>query len=551
MFALRFRFPAGRYHATPWGRNVNEADVAWPPEPWRLLRALIAVYWRKGDHNRWNEEVFARLIETLSESPPVYHLPEGAVHTHTRHYMPRARKNPTLIFDAFVRLPKHAEIVAAWPNITLNSGLFALAADLAAAVGYLGRAESWAECAALADWSGEPNCGPVETGFSGDFVRLLAPLSPAAYAEERVRLIAAERRRVSSTVKKALSEKSLEKRVAKELQSKLSGADTIPASLVNALSLDTADWQERGWSRPPGTRELLYARAPRTAVGVMPRVSSRRPHARPQPDMPTVARFLLAGRPRPRVEDTVKIGEMMRLAALSQFGWRHDAVSGRRTPKAPWQISGRGDDGKPLRGPSHDHAFWLPEDADSDGLIDHISVFVAGGINHNIRAKLNRITRLWLELKQRGEDGDSEVGSAREWRLALEGFGKRADFASSAGIFGRSDRWRSVTPFLAAGHLKAAGRAGEVRRLVTRTGIDKRFGLDAAKIGVSELREISVGGAQRRVLHFRRFRSRGREVQHDTVGAFLEVAFPVQVDGPLALGYGSHFGLGLFAGVQP
>ena len=72
MFALRFRFPAGRYHATPWGRNVNEADVAWPPEPWRLLRALIAAYWRKGDHARWPEEVLAHLIDALAETPPEY-----------------------------------------------------------------------------------------------------------------------------------------------------------------------------------------------------------------------------------------------------------------------------------------------------------------------------------------------------------------------------------------------------------------------------------------------------------------------------------------------
>jgi CRISPR-associated protein Csb2 len=36
MLALAFTFPAGRYHATPWGRHVNEADVAWPPEPWRI-----------------------------------------------------------------------------------------------------------------------------------------------------------------------------------------------------------------------------------------------------------------------------------------------------------------------------------------------------------------------------------------------------------------------------------------------------------------------------------------------------------------------------------
>jgi len=39
---IELRFPAGRYHATPWGSHVNEGAVEWPPSPWRLLRALIA-----------------------------------------------------------------------------------------------------------------------------------------------------------------------------------------------------------------------------------------------------------------------------------------------------------------------------------------------------------------------------------------------------------------------------------------------------------------------------------------------------------------------------
>jgi len=43
MLALSFTFPGGRYHATPWGRHVNEADLEWPPSPWRIVRALIAV----------------------------------------------------------------------------------------------------------------------------------------------------------------------------------------------------------------------------------------------------------------------------------------------------------------------------------------------------------------------------------------------------------------------------------------------------------------------------------------------------------------------------
>ena len=545
MFALRFRFPAGRYHATPWGRNVNEADVAWPPEPWRLFRALIAAYWRKGDHGRWSEEELGRLIDALSEMPPVYRLPGGVIHAHTRHYMPQARHKTTLVFDAFVRLPEQGEVVAAWTDLTLDTELLALAADLAVSIGYLGRAESWTECEALADWCGEPNCGPMEAGFSGDAVRLLAPLSPAAYAAKRDRLVAAERRRISSAAKKPSSARRLDAQIAKALQSKTS-ADTLPERLIDALTLDTADYQDRGWPRPPAACEVLYARDEKVAVGVIPRVFSRhRPPSRFDSAVPTVARFLLAGRPRPRVEDTVKIGELMRLAALAQFGWQHEA-SGRRVPRAPWQVSGRGVDGKPLRDPSHSHAYWLPEDADSDGLIDHISVFISGGIDHDVCAKLDRITRLWLEPKERLESGEADVASVMEWRLALEGFGKPADFAGGARIFGNSTRWRSATPFLAAGYLKAAGHAGEIQRLVNRTGMDRRFGFNAAEIKFSRLQDVLVGGAARRALHFHRFRSRGREAQHDTAGAFLDVVFPVPVDGPLAFGYGCHFGLGLF-----
>ena len=148
MLALSFSFPARRYHATPWGRHVNEADVAWPPEPWRILRALIATYWRKGTCVDWSKEDAASLIDALAAAPPIYHLPDGAVHAHTRHYMPAPTKT-TLVFDAFAHLPDGAAIVVAWPDLELEPQQFALVADLADGIGYLGRAESWVECTAL------------------------------------------------------------------------------------------------------------------------------------------------------------------------------------------------------------------------------------------------------------------------------------------------------------------------------------------------------------------------------------------------------------------
>ena len=543
MFALAFRFPAGRYHATPWGRNVNEADVAWPPEPWRLLRALIAAWWRKGDRARWSEDHLARLIDTLAGALPEYSLPAGAVHAHTRHYMPtggldKGRPKTTLVFDAFLRLPERSMLVAAWPLVTLEAEAFAFASHLAGAVGYLGRAESWTECEALAQWDGATNCRPLDGSPKGDRVRLLAPHAPEAYAAERQRIMDDMKRQIRAASAKPPKERAVEKQLDRALKSKGRLAHTLPERLVDALALDTSDYQDRGWSRPPAAREVVYARAPEAAPGMVARRAARRP-ARTGRALPTVARFMLAGQPLPRIEDAVRIGELMRRAALSQFGWRRDEVEKSWTPLAPWQISGRDANGKPLKDPSHRHAFWLPEDADDDGCIDHVSVFVAGGMNDGVCHALNRITRLWLPSKQRPPDSGHEPGLVKEWRLALDGFGVPADFAGGAHIFDTAREWRSLTPFLASGHLKASGYRWEILRLL------KRRGLNTVNVQITELKAINVAGTPRRPVHFHRFRTRGREVQLDAAGTLFRIVFPVAIEGPLAIGYGSHFGLGL------
>ncbi len=545
MFGLSFRFPAGRYHATPWGRNVNEADVAWPPEPWRILRALVATYWRKGDRERWSRDDLAHLVEKLAADLATFRLPEGAVHAHTRHYMPKGKKKggeneKTLVFDAFLHLPKGAEIVAMWSDVLLDGELLALARDLASGIGYLGRAESWTECRAVSEPPGEANCAPAESGGSGDLVRVLVPRSATAYGTERRRLLEQEERRIRGRSVKALTEKQLRAKVDKAFRVRgKGGADTLPEQLLDALSLDTADLQGCGWSQPPAAYEVVYARSSDAAPGVLPRAGTRIVRSSKISKPPTVARYLVAGRPRPRIEDAVKLGEVMRAAALSRFGFNTDDETGRRVPRAPWQISGRDEGNRPLREPGHPHAFWLPEDADDDGWIDHIVVYIASGMDRSIRVGLDRITRLWLGPRQARPTPGNDPGPD-EWRLALEGFGRRKDFAGASRLLATSRRWRSLTPFLAPGHLKKAGHAGEVRRLLTRRGFD------TDGVSIREIDEIEVGGTPRRALNFHRFRTRGRERRHDSTGALLEIEFPELVRGPLALGYGSHFGLGMF-----
>ena len=566
MLALSFSFPARRYHATPWGRHVNEADVAWPPEPWRILRALIATYWRKGACVHWSKEDAASLIDALAAAPPIFHLPDGAVHAHTRHYMPAPTK-PTLVFDAFAHLPDASAIVAAWPDLVLEPQQFALVADLADGIGYLGRAESWVECTALAAWDvAQANCLPMDDsgGGSGDTVGVLAPLAASAYAAQRERLLdqadADERAAAQAAGKRPPTEGVLRRK-----RDRTFGV-TLPERLMDALAVDTVDFQKHGWNRPPAAREIGYRRAP---LSPHPRRPAGQRARTPDRSRYTVARYLLAGRPQPRIEDAVRIGELMRTAALSKFGWEQDSRTGHRRPLAPPEISGRGEGNKPLRDAHHSHAFWLPEDADGDGLIDHVCVYASTGFDDRARAALDRLTRLWLRTGTSEETADRDGRGRREWRLALEGFGTCDEFAQASALFRRGRTWQSVTPFLPTAHLKRTRVAYQVRRmleqgqsvdapLVETTGYPREVrrllqrravlsGLLVDQLQVEILPHIKVHDAPRRPLQFHRFRSRGRETATDAHGALLRLHFPEEVRGPLALGYGCHFGLGLFA----
>ena len=102
------------------------------------------------------------------------------------------------------------------------------------------------------------------------------------------------RRRILAAPRQRTTERAIEKELDKALKSKGRQAHTPPERLVDALALDTADYQDRGWSRPPAAREVVYARAPEAAPSVVARAAGRRP-ARTERDLPTVARFLLAG----------------------------------------------------------------------------------------------------------------------------------------------------------------------------------------------------------------------------------------------------------------
>src|SRR5947209_4133918 len=45
-FTISIRFLTGRAHLHPWQTHHSEGRVDWPPAPWRLLRAIVAIVGR-------------------------------------------------------------------------------------------------------------------------------------------------------------------------------------------------------------------------------------------------------------------------------------------------------------------------------------------------------------------------------------------------------------------------------------------------------------------------------------------------------------------------
>ena len=520
MISLNFHFLAHRYHATPWWHHVNEAEVAWPPDPWRILRAFIATWRRKLDPagNEYREDMEG-LLATLSSALPLYHLP-STVAMHTRHYMPvreGKKDKPVLIFDAAVHVANGMPLTVIWP-VDLEERQRMLLARIAENLGYLGRAESWVEIS-VDDPVDEiqPNCFPIDDGeklidldtgeLLGERVQILVPRTPEEYRQFR---------------QQAVETMPAMKRKEKEQLMK-----TLPEDWLDALCVDTSDLRAVGWSAPPAAKAAYYCRPLQALEGLRSQTlhlsSSRR-------TQPTTLRYALAAKPLPAVEQAIRVGEWARLAAMG----RAKQLLGEE--RIPWQISGHG----APQGNRHRHAFFLPEDADGDGRIDHLLIHVPAGLDD----RTERVLRTLRYLKDR--DGN-------RIQLLFEGLGGNRTLAGASRLVGTATDWTSITPYLFPWHLKLKKSLGSRERAIEAwRQIEAQIRRECRERGlpepdiVEEVTEIRLAGRPRRPIHFHRFRSKRGLVQPDRLGRFLRIRFPEPVSGPLALGFGCHFGLGLF-----
>ncbi len=491
MIALAFTLLAGRYHATGWDHHVNEGTVEWPPSPWRLLRALVAASYRLGPE--LDLKRFQTILERLT-IPPVYYLPPTAP-GHLRHYMPIDGSSTTKVFDAFLAVGGGAatspssesaadDIIAAWPDLELTTADRDLLAQVAGQIAYLGRAESWAEARLCTELPDRaPDARPRDPGEDPpNQTRLLAPVSAHDYQLWEDGFLAAQGPQQRKQV--------------------------LPATLWDRLNIDTGALQRAGWSAVPGTRWIPYTIAATPAKRSAP--------APARSDRPNFARLILDGPVLPHVEKTLWIGERLRAALLRHVGDQPCAV-----------LTGKNDDDRPLQG--HRHAFFLPQ-ANQRGEIDHILVHARDGFDAPALHALRSLRVLYGLTSHPVHTTMIALGRAE----ALE----HPPLPLRA-----APHWESITPFIPPRCPK------EVRGQLVDTHEAQLRRLCSLVLGVEPIaiHPFTPEEARERRLHaFRRERSRGGPVpgRAASLGFRLEFADPVR--GPIALGYGAHFGLGQF-----
>lgn len=318
MTGIRLTFPAGRYHATPWGRHVNEGVAEWPPSPYRLLRALYDVWQRKCFG--LPEEAVRGVLAGLASAPPRFHLC-AAVPAHTRSYLSANSKDPTaknLVFDPFLVFDRPQACFLEWPELTLRPGERETLGMLLRNLNFLGRSESWVGAEL---WEGPVEgieCGVADGAHEDrETERVACPLPADEYAGKQ--------------------------------------------PWMDALTFSTASLIKEKASSPPLLRPVRY-HLPKDAIETDP---ARPP--RPRESRVDAVLLSLDATVLPLVTTTIEVAEQVRVRLMGAHKRR---VGGDESKVSP-VFSGKGADGRKRL--DHGHVYILPL-GNKMGRIDRILI---------------------------------------------------------------------------------------------------------------------------------------------------------------------------------
>lgn len=529
MPTLILQFPAaGRYHATPWGHHVNEGLVEWPPSPWRLLRGLLAVGYATLHWPADDPPPEARgLIEKLASVLPRFRLPK-ALGAHSRHYMPMARfkngrEETTLVFDTWARVD--GELVVTW-DVELAESERSLLQQLCERMGYLGRAESWVT-ARVAAANQAPSDGDLcwpegsapPPGPGWEQIPILTPMPAGEYTRWREDTVT----RVLAGLEQPPAGKKPTAKMQKERERALR---PYPTDLVACLQMQTDDLQRLGWSQPPGSRRVFYWRR-------IDALEVSLPNVRQAAKTPPVEALLLSMATQsgndhalPAMARTLPQAEHLHRQLVASLRGRHCKV-----------LTGCDEQRQPLREP-HRHAHILPVDLNGDGHLDHVFIWAPMGLDEAAQAAIRRLRQTFTK----GGVGPLRLAVAGSVRCTSELLRLPGEWGDGLRRhIGSGEEWISVTPFVPPRHIKRRGAntlEGQVLAELASRGLPHPLDIE-----ILDPQRSDLARRQRHVVRIRRF-GPPPPIDH---GFTLKLRFDRGVQGPICLGYGCHYGLGLFA----
>ena len=492
MIIIRIRFLAGRFHATPWGRNVNEGIPEWPPSPYRLVRGLISVAKKK--YPGISDSQLERTLICIQQ-PPTIISPE-VTQSHVRYFMDvggqDSHLNKKKIFDPFVAINPNQPVYFKFPVDPAIECDTELLNKLIESLSYLGRAESWVS-ATLTDQVPdnyghvfEPAAGLIQKEINN--IPVACPMPQDIYQQQPF-----------------IPPQKFKRKTKKNV-------DSSSWSWLRALCFDTNNFLDFGVV-PPAMRIVKYKQPGYS------RTYSKSHHISTMfNNRFSAVKFAMGSTVLPMVTDTVKIAEQVRrkLMGISKKMYGPDEIS----PK----FSGKDRDGKPAKG--HDHVFILPVDEDMDGRIDHIWIQSRSPFDSRELSVLDRLKKLYQSHNRPDIDLILETMSDK-WRTQESGI------------------WISATPFVTARHYRK-GRGTMEEWL--KAEVIKEIQLHGLPVPV-DIQPMPETLTNPSIKWFEFLRS--RKGQQPLPGTGWRLTFNQEIEGPFAIGALAHFGLGLFVPEHP
>ena len=513
---LRQTFPLGRFHANPWRVfPFEDPHGEWPPSPWRLLRAILArshqLERERGVRcHAWRESL-VRAFCTGAVSwwlPPFSWRGPGL-----RQYQPatfewdppsRTRK----VKGRRVNIPgeKTYRPTLARDNFRVV-GTLGDEADDTDAVWWVMDGDAWS--AGQLDW-------------------LDASLERMTYFGRAEAITEIQR----------VKEPPTDVHVNCVLQPTPSSgsvpvlAPTAAATLEQVQAV-TDDPAVANSTVPPGAC-WLHAKRPARPPVRLPRAAPR------MPELPRVMQFGIGTRVSPPPKSVVVLTQRFRGRVIREFlsgSWRRANAARRAAARF---LTGKEADGSPLRDHRHPHArFGILFDPET-GRAARLLVWRGQPFSDDERRAILKAAEQELQLSF------TKAGTRDPWTVRLVPLDSQVP--SPAGFGDRAySCWKTVTPYVPPRHVY--DRRGRVK---ARESPEDQLRVELARQGYDTaglVIRVDDQAAEWTRVHGPR-RNREDPTNTERRGYRVLLAFNGPVRGPIALGHSSHFGIGLFVGVD-